>query len=336
MVERRKWKAALTFFNQTGVMDLSYDGFFFSNDVHAITNITEYAQPDFLTMDTECMPELETYVAVADKSANFAPSRVPGETVSATALRLAQRWIVDVTTVAVAARKGHLTPALYSLSARYDRGFQSTGWPAAAAAGLQASPSYYSLMCVVLLLHSYHSLFFVISPLAILTLIVLSLFNCFLGHCMLDQVMFVVSWKHRLISGWMNRRGSLDVLAATVRAERLAVGTSVSLVPWLTPGQSGGTGGPQTADPRSAMFNALIQVFASGATGFNMFTTEVCFAPALSFHYIKFGHNCCNAARSSSSFVLLPQPWTECLRCHVRRGCMTWDFGSRCGTPLRL
>lgn len=63
--------------------------------------------------------------------------------------------------------------------------------------------------------------------------------------------------------------GSLDVLAAAVRAERQWVGTTVDLVPWVTPGQSGGTGGPQTGDPGGVMYNALIQLFANGATGFN-------------------------------------------------------------------
>ena len=62
----------------------------------------------------------------------------------------------------------------------------------------------------------------------------------------------------------------LDVLASKVRRERLAVGTSSELTPWLTPGQTGGTGGPQSADPGRAMFNMLIQCFANGATGFNV------------------------------------------------------------------
>jgi hypothetical protein len=65
----------------------------------------------------------------------------------------------------------------------------------------------------------------------------------------------------------------LDVLAGRVRAERMAVGTSSELIPWLTPGATGDTGGPQSADPGGFMRNALIQCFANGATGFNMYAS---------------------------------------------------------------
>ena len=67
----------------------------------------------------------------------------------------------------------------------------------------------------------------------------------------------------------------LDELAEKVRGERLAVGTGAELIPWLTPGATGGTGGPpDLADPGGAMFNMLIQCFANGATGFNIYTSE--------------------------------------------------------------
>lgn len=65
----------------------------------------------------------------------------------------------------------------------------------------------------------------------------------------------------------------LDYLAAKIKTERLAVGTSTELIPWLTPGQTGGTGGPHSGDPGVAFFNMLIQCFANGATGFNVYTS---------------------------------------------------------------
>jgi hypothetical protein len=145
VVERIKWRAALEFFNETGVMDLAYDGFFFQNDLATVAKLVAYADPDDITMDTECMPELEAYVAVAYKSANFAAAQGAGQTDSAAALQFAQRWLSMAAATAVHAGS-HVTPYLYSVSARYDRGFQITSWPAAATAGLQASPSYYSDM----------------------------------------------------------------------------------------------------------------------------------------------------------------------------------------------
>lgn len=67
----------------------------------------------------------------------------------------------------------------------------------------------------------------------------------------------------------------LDVLAGKVRSERLAVGTGSELIPWLTPGATGGTGGPPDINnPGGAMFNMLIQCWANGATGFNVYTSQ--------------------------------------------------------------
>jgi hypothetical protein len=72
---------------------------------------------------------------------------------------------------------------------------------------------------------------------------------------------------------------SLDSLAAFTRAERLAIGTTAELHPWITPGQTPGTDGqPATGslpnEPRVFFFNALIQLFGSGATGFNIYTAD--------------------------------------------------------------
>ena len=48
-VERDKWKAALEFYNETGVMDVSYDGFFKQNDLDTVTKLVTYAQPDYFS-----------------------------------------------------------------------------------------------------------------------------------------------------------------------------------------------------------------------------------------------------------------------------------------------
>lgn len=69
-------------------------------------------------------------------------------------------------------------------------------------------------------------------------------------------------------------QNDLRALAQNVRDERLTVGTSTELIPWLTPGQTPGTNGPKFAYPCLSMFNTLIQVFCAGATGFNMFDND--------------------------------------------------------------
>ena len=67
---------------------------------------------------------------------------------------------------------------------------------------------------------------------------------------------------------------SLDRLGAKTREERLTVGRSnvTLLLPWLSPGQTTADGGapPEVDDPGTAMFNALLHVFANGASGFNV------------------------------------------------------------------
>ena len=63
----------------------------------------------------------------------------------------------------------------------------------------------------------------------------------------------------------------LGVLARSVREERLAVGTTSELIPWLTPGETGGTGGNGVLSgaPGVTMRNMLIQIFASGESLYN-------------------------------------------------------------------
>lgn len=78
--------------------------------------------------------------------------------------------------------------------------------------------------------------------------------------------MCVCQWRSGLENG-------IDVLGHAIRQEREAVGSKSELIPWFTPGETGGTGGPQSADPGTAMFNMLIQGFANGMTGFNVYTS---------------------------------------------------------------
>eukprot|EP00040_Diaphanoeca_grandis_P028166 m.161880 g.161880 ORF g.161880 m.161880 type:complete len:971 (-) comp31257_c0_seq1:282-3194(-) len=218
--ERKMWKQALVFFNETGVMDIAYDGFFKHNDFATVTKLAQYSQPDYVSMDIESFPSLAAYVNVGYKSANFATGKQSHETDSEASLRFAASWLGGV----VAAMKKavpHAKPYLYGIPAVFDEGFQITSWPVAKALGFADMPSYYGL------------------------------------------------------------QNGLDVLAATIRRERLAVGTQSELIPWLTPGATGGTGGAQTADPGTAMYNVLIQAFANGATGFNVYTTEGMYDMAL-------------------------------------------------------
>ena len=55
-IERLKWRHALEFYSETGVMDISYDGFFKQNDLATISKLVGYAQPDYFSMDIEAFP----------------------------------------------------------------------------------------------------------------------------------------------------------------------------------------------------------------------------------------------------------------------------------------
>ena len=61
---------------------------------------------------------------------------------------------------------------------------------------------------------------------------------------------------------YYDKMNSLDRLAACTRTERLAVGNSTAVLPWLSPGQTVADGGapPADIDPGLALFNSLLQV----------------------------------------------------------------------------
>eukprot|EP01043_Picozoa_sp_COSAG02_P002326 COSAG02_NODE_54_length_43941_cov_54.857990_2_plen_574_part_00 len=179
-VERQKWKAALEFYNRTGLMDLAYDGFFKQNDLETVTQLVQYTQPDYFSMDIESFPELEAWASVGYKSKNFVAAKKQGESDSSATLRIAQSWLGGAAQAATKA-KPDVKNYLYDIWARFDHGFQITDWPMAAEIGLADMPSYYGL------------------------------------------------------------ENGLDVLARTIRQEREAVGTKSELIPWLTPGETGGT-----------------------------------------------------------------------------------------------
>jgi hypothetical protein len=67
-------------------------------------------------------------------------------------------------------------------------------------------------------------------------------------------------------------------MAAFTRKDRLAMGNGVGLNPWVTPGQTSTNGQPAVVDtpngPGIFICNALLQLFGSGATGFNINTAD--------------------------------------------------------------
>ena len=212
-LERSMWRNALLFYEANQTIDLSYDGWFKQHDFDVIKQLVNFTLPDYFSMDIEGFPELDQWIEVGFRSANFAAAKLPGETDSAASLRFAQSWIGGAAAAAKSVQP-NAKAYLYDISAKYDAGFQITSWPMAATIGLADMPSYYGV------------------------------------------------------------ENGLDVLARKVREERLAVGTGSELIPWLTPGATGGTGGipgGTSAEPGVEMFNMLLQLFGNGATGFNVY-----------------------------------------------------------------
>jgi hypothetical protein len=141
-LERSKWRNALLFYEANQTIDLSYDGWFKQHDFEVIRQLVNFTLPDYFSMDIEAFPELEKWIEVGFRSANFA--KLPGETNSAASLRFAQSWIGG----AVAAAKSvqpNVKPYLYDIWAKYDAGYQITSWPMAAKIGLADMPSYYGV-----------------------------------------------------------------------------------------------------------------------------------------------------------------------------------------------
>ena len=214
-VERAKWKAALRFYEAEKIIDLAYDGYFLQHDLDAIQRIVNYSQPDYLSMDIETLPQLEKWVELGFKSANFAAAKRRGESDSDAAVRLGASWVGGIVAAAKAVQP-RVRVYFYNIWAQYGAGFQSISWEKARQLGLADMPSFYE------------------RPI----------------------------------------QNDLQTMAEYVRDERLTIGTGSELIPWLTPGQTPGTDGPHSADPGAALFNTLIQAFASGATGFNVFDDD--------------------------------------------------------------
>jgi hypothetical protein len=190
--ERTKWRSALLFYNATKVIDISYDGWFYSQDIAGVAKLIDYARPDFFSMDVESLPAFEAWASVAHLSPNFQARLQPGESHSQAALRIAESWIgglVKAVNKTKTKAGADIRSFFYGMNANYDKGARLTTWSMAKRIGLPASPSYY---------------------------------------------------------GFEN---GLDNLAWSVRKQRLSIGAGIALTPWLTPGEGGGTGGPQTADP---------------------------------------------------------------------------------------
>ena len=53
VIERNKWRNALAFHANTSIMDLSYDGWFFRNDLAGVGKVVNYSKPDYVTFDIE-------------------------------------------------------------------------------------------------------------------------------------------------------------------------------------------------------------------------------------------------------------------------------------------
>ena len=106
---------------------------------------------------------------------------------------------------------------------------------------------------------------------------VVSVYNV-LAHY--DQGIDITTWQMASNDGLADSpcfggyatQNDLRLFAMSVRRERLMVQPGTELIPWLTNGATGGTHGAQTDAPGVAMYNMLLQLWANGATGFNMYT----------------------------------------------------------------
>jgi hypothetical protein len=126
-VEAVQWGAALEFYHRTGIMDMSYNGWFFRNDLATIESQVNITQPDYVTWDVEQFPTFESWAAKANTSDNFAARKLSGETDSAAVLRIAQSWFGEAV---AAARRGRpsVKPYLYNVKAAFDLGIDSTSY----------------------------------------------------------------------------------------------------------------------------------------------------------------------------------------------------------------
>ena len=96
--ERAKWLQAATFYQESGLVDLGYDGCLRETDLRAALDPISASQPDVVMYDIEGWPDRTAWINAVPLSANALRQRLNGGNESLTALaeRMADSWFNDV------------------------------------------------------------------------------------------------------------------------------------------------------------------------------------------------------------------------------------------------
>ena len=92
-MELRKWHNAVDFHAQTGLLDISYDGFLLNRSFENLHLITSLIRPDFIITDAEHFPPLDSFYSTIGLSANAQARRRSGESDCSLAVRIAEEFL---------------------------------------------------------------------------------------------------------------------------------------------------------------------------------------------------------------------------------------------------
>eukprot|EP01043_Picozoa_sp_COSAG02_P027472 COSAG02_NODE_1624_length_11594_cov_6.314833_2_plen_940_part_00 len=92
-LELRKWENAVEFWNMTGLLDISYDGFLLNRSFENLRLVTSMVQPDYIITDAEHFPPLDSYYDTISLSANAKARQRPAESDCALAARIAEEFL---------------------------------------------------------------------------------------------------------------------------------------------------------------------------------------------------------------------------------------------------
>jgi hypothetical protein len=147
--ETTKWRNALQFFANSGrVIDMAYDGYFYHHDIDRLLTVLNYSRPDYIFIDSESFPVLNTWLSKVNLSVNANNRRRQGENDYDLGYRLCDEWI-GTFVQRVKSLLPDIKIALYGASAKFNEGYQAFDWKMLGKYNIIAQPSYYGVQRVL-------------------------------------------------------------------------------------------------------------------------------------------------------------------------------------------
>jgi hypothetical protein len=145
-------KNALEFHNQTGHIDVAYDGFFYNDALNVTRQIVEYTKPEFWFVDSEAFTRWQDWLINVGLSKNAAARRTPGgggggaEADADLAYRMSKEFMSGYSSTVKDASNGATTVGFFGAHAYQTQGGAGVGsfpWSILQELGQLSQPGFY-------------------------------------------------------------------------------------------------------------------------------------------------------------------------------------------------